>query len=169
MALPSSLQTPFLLLCTLAPVWFHLKEPTTTSLCWRIIRECSSIKTKCCGTSLVLQGLRICLPVQRAWVRSLLRALGSHVQLKQLSPHPQLESSPWHYNEDPEQKKKKKKKRRSNVPFFRSTTSEFYPISFLPCKTLMKLIYKFMLKLFFNIKIYCKHMFEFHIIRHVNI
>ena len=71
-------------------------------------RECSSIKTKCCGTSLVLQGLRICLPVQRAGVRSLLRALGSHVQLKQLSPHPQLESSPWHYNEDPEQKKKKK-------------------------------------------------------------
>ena len=111
MALPSSLQTPFLLLCTLAPVWFHLKEPTTTSLCWRIIRECSSIKTKCCGTFLVLQGLRICLPVQRAWVRSLLRALGSHVQLKQLSPHPQLESSPWHYNEDPEQKKKKKNRR----------------------------------------------------------
>ena len=106
MALPSSIQTAFLLLCTLAPVWFHLKEPTTMSLCWRIIRECSSIKTKSCGTSLVLQEL-IGLPVQRAWVRSLLRALGSHVQLKQISPHPQLESSPWHYNEDPEQKKKK--------------------------------------------------------------
>ena len=165
MALPSSIQTPFLLLCTLAPVWFHLKEPTTTSLCWRIIRECSSIKTKCCGTSLVLQGLRICLPVQWAWVRSLLRALGSHVQLKPISPHPQLESSPWHYNEDPEQKKKKK----SNVLVFRSTTSELYCMSFLPCKTLMKLIYKFMFKLFVNIKIYCKHMFEFHIIRHVNI
>ena len=45
---------------------------------------------------------------------------------------------------------KQKPPQRSNVFVFRSTTSELYAISFLPCKTLMKLIYKFMFQIFLD-------------------
>ena len=36
-------------------------------------------KTPTLGTSLVVQWLRLCLPMQRVWVRSLVRELRSHV------------------------------------------------------------------------------------------
>ena len=39
------------------------------------------------GTSLVVQWLRICVPMQETWVPSLVRELGSHMPLDgQLSP-----------------------------------------------------------------------------------
>ena len=55
------------------------------------------------GTSLEVQWLRICLPVQGIQVRSLVRDLRSHVLCQATKPKAC-------YNKDPAQPKKKKKK-----------------------------------------------------------
>ena len=59
-----------------------------------------SFKPKYVGTSLVLQWLRICLPMQTTWVRSLIREPRSHMLRGNEFSMPRLEKAVY-FNRDP--------------------------------------------------------------------
>ena len=94
----------------------HISSPTCSSRTFLLL----SIRKWSLGTSLVVQWLRIYLPMQGSQVWSLLGELRSHMLWGNSSP-PATAREATCCNEDPAQSERKKKKMRRNGVCFPST------------------------------------------------